>query len=64
MSGVFSKSKTPELQQVEETPQVVDNSEKVREQERGRRKRRGVASQVLAGNDLSGVQTNKKTLGA
>ena len=64
MSGMFSKPETPAIQQVAETPEIVDTSDKVRQEEKGRRKRRGVASQIVSGQDLSGVQTTKKTLGA
>lgn len=56
--------KTPALEPVEETPQVVDTTDKVKEEEQGRKKRKGVASQVVSGSDLSSVQTAKKTLGA
>jgi len=64
MSGMFSKPETPAIQQAAETPEIVDTSDKVRQEEKGRRKRRGVASQIVSGQDLSGVQTTKKTLGA
>lgn len=64
MSGVFSKPKTPAIVQEVEVPEVVDTSEKTREEEKSRRKRRGMASQIYAGADLSGVQTTKTTLGA
>lgn len=65
MSGMFGGApKTPALQPVEDAPQVVDTTDKVREEEQGRKKRRGVASQIVSGADLSGVQTAKKTLGA
>ena len=63
MSGMFGKAETPTIQNVEETPEIIDTSDKVREEEKGRRKRRGVASQIVSGQDLSGIQT-KKTLGA
>lgn len=64
MSGIFSKPKTPAVVQEVETPEVVDTSDKTREEENARRKRRGVASQVYSGSDLSGIQTSKTTLGA
>ncbi len=65
MSGMFGGSpKTPNIQPVEEAPQVVDTTDKVREEEQGRKKRRGVASQIVSGADLSGVQVSKKSLGA
>lgn len=57
------KPKTPALE-TPEVPQVVDTSDKVREEEQGRKKRKGVASQVVSGESLSGIQTAKKTLGA
>lgn len=56
--------KTPALEPVEEAPQVVDTTDKVKEEEMGRKKRKGVASQIVSGENLSGVQTNRKTLGA
>lgn len=55
---------SPVVQPVPETPQVVDTSSKVAEEEKGRKKRKGVASQIVSGEDLSGVNVNKKTLGA
>lgn len=65
MSGMFGGSpKAPALEPVEEAPQVVDTSDKVKEEEMGRKKRKGVASQIVSGENLSGVQTNRKTLGA
>lgn len=64
MGGMFSKPKAPAVEPVPEAPEVVDNSSKVSEEERGRKKRKGVASQIVSGNDLSGVQVNKKSLGA
>lgn len=64
MSGMFSKPKTPAVEPVPEAPEVVDNSSKVSEEERGRKKRKGVASQIVSGSDLSGVQVSKKSLGA
>lgn len=64
MSGVFSKPKTTPVVQEVTTPEIVDTSDKVREEEKSRRKRRGMASQVVSGADLSGVQVTKTTLGA
>lgn len=65
MSGMFGgKPKAPTLEPVEEAPQVVDTTDKVKEEEQSRKKRKGVASQLVSGSDLSGVQTAKKTLGA
>ncbi len=64
MSGVFSKPKMPAVVQEVETPEVVDTSDKTKGEEKSRRKRRGVASQIYAGSDLSGIQTNKTSLGA
>lgn len=65
MSGMFGGSpKTPALEPVEEAPQVVDTTDKVKQEEMGRKKRKGVASQIVSGENLSGVQTNRKTLGA
>lgn len=64
MSGVFSKPKAPAVVQDVEVPEVVDTSDKTRAEESSRRKRRGVASQIYSGSDLSGIQTTKTTLGA
>ena len=64
MSGIISKPKTPAVVQEVETPEVVDTSDKTRQEENARRKRRGVASQIVSGADLSGIQTSKTTLGA
>lgn len=64
MSGVFSKPKTVPVVQEVSTPEVVDTSDKVRAEEKSRKKRRGVASQIVAGTDLQDVQTTKTTLGA
>ena len=58
------KPKAPTIIEAPEVPQVVDTSDKVREEEKARKKRRGVASQVVSGSNLSGLQTSKKTLGA
>ena len=55
---------SPVVQPVEEAPKVVDNTEQVRKEEQGRKKRRGIASQIVSGQDLSGVNVSKKTLGA
>lgn len=65
MSGMFGGGpKTPAIKPVPEAPEVVDTSSKVSEEEKNRKKRRGVASQIVSGDNLSGVQVNKKSLGA
>lgn len=64
MGGMFGGAKAPAVEPVPEAPEVVDNSSKVSEEERGRKKRKGVASQIVSGSDLSGVQVSKKSLGA
>lgn len=64
MGGMFGGAKAPAVEPVPEAPEVVDTSSKVAEEEKGRKKRKGVASQIVSGNDLSGVQVNKKSLGA
>ena len=63
MSSVF---KTPKVQPVEQKvePVVIDNSEKTKELENGRKKRRGAAMSMIAGNtSLSGNNVRKTTLG-
>jgi hypothetical protein len=55
---------SPVVQPVPEAPQVVDTSSKVAEEERGRKTRKGIASQIVSGESLSGINVNKKTLGA
>lgn len=64
MSGFSGKPKQPAVVQPVEVPEVVDTSDKVRQEEQSRKKRRGVASQIVSGADLSNVQTRKTTLGA
>lgn len=64
MSSVFSAPK--QIQPVEEKvePVIIDNSEKTQELEKARKKRRGAATNFIAGNTaLSGNQVSKKTLG-
>jgi len=63
MSSVF---KTPKVQPVEQKvePVVIDNSEKTKELENARKKRRGAAMSMIAGNtSLSGNNVRKTTLG-
>lgn len=64
MSGFTSKPKTPTIVEPVEVPEVVDTSDKVRQEEQARKKRRGIASQIVSGSDLSNIQTRKTTLGA
>ena len=61
MSGLFSNPKTPTITQ-ETVPEVIDNSEKVLEQESKRKKRMGAVQAFLADGG-SQVSTGKKTLG-
>ena len=63
MGSVF---KTPKVQPVEQKvePVVIDNSEKTKELENARKKRRGAAMSMIAGNtSLSGNNVRKTTLG-
>lgn len=63
MSSVF---KTPKVQPQEQKiePVVIDNSEKTKELENARKKRRGAAMSMIAGNtSLSGNSVRKTTLG-
>ena len=63
MGSLFS---TPKIQpQVIETePTVIDNSEQTQAMERARKKRRGAANSMIAGNtSLSGNSVRKTTLG-
>lgn len=50
MSSLFSTPKqAPVMQEI--APAVVDNSDKVNEEENRRKKRKGYASSLIAGND-------------
>ena len=63
MSSLFS---TPSVstQVIETEPTVIDNSEQTQALERARKKRRGAASSLIAGNtSLSGNSVRKTTLG-
>lgn len=64
MSSVFKQPKV-KPQVIEETPPVViDNSEKTKQMEQARKKRRGAGASFIAGNaSLSGNQVRKTTLG-
>lgn len=59
MGGLFGDSDvgTPEIVYEEAKPTVVDTSDKVREEEARKRKRKGVSSQVLAGNTAGSGKT-------
>lgn len=63
MSSIFSKPKvTPQV--VETTPTIIDNSEQTLKMEQARKKRKGAAMQMIAGNtSLSGNSVRKTTLG-
>lgn len=66
VGGLFG-GKTKAAPQVvqQTTPMVVDNSAQVQDEERRRKRKYGAASQFLSGaSDISGVSTNKTTLGA
>lgn len=64
MSALFSSTPKYEPQTIETRPVVVDNSEQTKKLEQARRKRRGAASQFIAGNtSLSGNSVRKTTLG-
>lgn len=59
----FSKPKVQKQEPIVQ-PVVIDNSEATKKLEEGRKKRRGAAMQMLAGNtSLSGNQVRKTTLG-
>ena len=63
MSSLFSTPKV-QPQVIETTPTVIDNSEQTQAMERARKKRRGSAMQMIAGNtSLSGNSVRKTTLG-
>ena len=57
---------SPKVHKQEQTvqPVVIDNSEQTKKLEEARKKRRGAAMQMLAGNtSLSGNQVRKTALG-
>lgn len=63
MSSMFKQPKV-KPQVIEETPVVIDNSEKTKQMEQARKKRRGAGASFIAGNaSLSGNQVRKTTLG-
>lgn len=63
MSSLFSQPKV-KPQEIKTEPVIIDNSEKTREMEQARKKRRGAAMSFIAGNaSLSGNQVRKNTLG-
>lgn len=63
MSSMFKQPKV-RPQVVEEKPVVIDESEKTKQMEQARKKRRGAAMSFIAGNtSLSGNQVRKNTLG-
>lgn len=63
MSSFFSQPKV-QPQVVKTEPVVIDNSEKTKQMEQARKKRRGAGASFIAGNTaLSGNQVRKNTLG-
>lgn len=63
MSSLFSTPKV-QPQVVKTEPVVIDNSEATQQLEQARKKRRGSAMQMIAGNtSLSGNSVRKTTLG-
>ena len=64
MSGLFGSTPKVQPQVIETTPVVIDNSKQTQAMERARKKRRGSANQMIAGNTaLSGNQVRKTSLG-
>lgn len=64
MSALFSKPKALPQQVDTAQPVVIDNSKQTQELEQARRKRKGAAMQMIAGNtSLSGNSVRKTTLG-
>lgn len=64
MGGFLSTPKAPTPQVVETEPVVIDNSESTQKLEQARKKRRGAAMQMIAGNtSLSGNNIRKTSLG-
>lgn len=65
MGSMFSSPKVAPTVVDKVTPEIVDNSDKVQEEERRRKKRVGAASHFLSGEVGSGgINTSKTTLGA
>lgn len=63
MSSMFKQPKV-KPQTIEENPIIIDNSEKTKQMEQARKKRRGAGASFIAGNaSLSGNQVRKTTLG-
>lgn len=61
---MFSTPKVSTPQVIETTPTVIDNSKQTQALEQARKKRKGAASQLIAGDKaLSGNAVRKKTLG-
>lgn len=64
MSSLFSKPKAAPVVQ-ETAPAVVDNSDRIADEENRRKKRKGVASTLIVGNDsLQNAMISKKTMGS
>lgn len=64
MSGLFGSTPKVQPQVIETKPTVIDNSEQTQKLEQARKRRRGPASQFIAGNtSLSGNSVRKTSLG-
>lgn len=64
MSSLFSSEPKYQPQTIETKPIVIDNSEQTQKLEQARKKKRGSASQFIAGNtSLSGNSVRKTMLG-
>jgi hypothetical protein len=64
MSGLFAPMPKVQPQTIETKPTVINNSKQTLELEQARKKRRGAASQFIAGNtSLSGNSVRKTMLG-
>lgn len=63
MGSFFSSPKAPQVIEQPE-PVVIDNSEQTQKMEQARKKRRGAAMNMIAGNtSLSGNNVRKTSLG-
>lgn len=65
MNSLFGSPKAPPKPAEQPAPVIVDNSSKTQDEEARRKKKRGMATQFISGNNsLSDISTNKTTLGA
>lgn len=65
MSGMFASPKAPVMPAPQPEPVIVDNKDTTQAEEAKKKKRRGMATQFISGNNsLSDVSTTKTTLGA